>query len=104
MSARQNIRSAHAELKKTLEDGGIQKRAKERNECLTPGDPQSCHVLSTALGEHLASLDLDVAVHVVLFVRTSRLFLFISVLLVPTAKRSSPKVVRPNEFSHTSAS
>ena len=68
MSARQNIRSAHAELKKTLEDGGILKRAKERNECLTPGDPQSCHVLSTALGEHLASLDLDVAVHVVLFV------------------------------------
>ena len=64
MSARQNIRSAHAELKKTIEDGGILKGAKERNKCLTPGDPQSCHVLSTALGEHLASLDLDVAVHV----------------------------------------
>ena len=91
MSARQNIRSAHAELKKTLEDGGILKGAKESNKCLTPGDPQSCHVLSTALGEHLSSLDLDVAVHVVLFVPKSMLFLFISVLLVPIVRRSSPR-------------
>jgi hypothetical protein len=32
MSARQNIRSAHPELKKTLEDGRNLKGAKERNE------------------------------------------------------------------------
>ena len=36
--------------------------AKERNEYLTPGDPQSSHVLSTALGKHLSiSADHDIA-------------------------------------------
>ena len=99
MSARQNIRFAHSQLKKTLEDGGNLKGAKERNECLAPGDPQSCHVLSTALGKHL---DLDLTV---LFGGNSgSTYLCPSlVLLVPIAKRSSPKVVKRSEFSRTSA-
>ena len=100
MSTQQNIRFAHSRLKKKLEDGGNLKGAKERNECLAPGDPQSsCHVLSTALGKHL---DLDLTV---LFGGNSgSTYLRPSlVLLVPIAKRSSPKVVKRSEFSRTSA-
>jgi len=54
MSARQNIRSAHTEVEKTLVDGRKLNGAKERNAYLTRRDPQSCHVLSTALGKHLS--------------------------------------------------
>ncbi|EDR08343.1 uncharacterized protein LACBIDRAFT_326699 [Laccaria bicolor S238N-H82] len=51
-SARKNIHFTHAEVEKTLVDGRNLKWAKERNEYLTPGDPQYFHVLSTAVGKH----------------------------------------------------
>ena len=54
MSTRQNIRTAHTEVEKTQVDGRNLKGAKERSDYLTPGDPQSSHVLSTALGKHLS--------------------------------------------------
>jgi len=95
MSARQNIRSAHSELKKTLEDGRNLKGAKERNECLTPGDPQFCHVLSTAHGKHLLMLNLDITECDGVVCQK---FFFISALLVLIVK------LKPTEFSRTSAS
>ena len=45
MSAGKNIHSAHTEVEKTLVDRRNLKGAKERTEYLTPGVPQSYHML-----------------------------------------------------------
>ena len=104
MSARQNIRSAHTEVEKTRVNGRNLKGAKERNEYLTPADPQS-HVLSNALGQHLSAP----AAAWTLQSMTSSYFLgipdnsfsslLVSVLLVLTAKRFSPEVENLREFT-----
>lgn len=66
---------------------------------LTPGDPQSGHVLSTTLGKCLSVVpDMDVADDDVIVFGNSRQFLFASVFLVLVAKSFSPEVGDPNEF------
>ena len=51
MCARENIRSAHTKVEKTLVDGRNLKGAKERNEYLTPGDS---HFMPSAFGRQKA--------------------------------------------------